>query len=157
MPIYLEFKKIKFKDPTTVLKIVVVIHYMLSVLGALGSYNPIVYLFYNFVVIFLLIWSIYAKQEEPLKLAIVINMCSIILDALYIVAMADSLQGLKSSLSAAASLIHLIFRPFSILLLMKKDEKLNTPKPDTENPETGTQTLEDYDFPTFQKNRLVIT
>ncbi|XP_056643214.1 uncharacterized protein LOC130896407 isoform X4 [Diorhabda carinulata] len=127
MPVYLEFQKIKFKDPTTLLKIVVVIHYLLSVLGAIGSFNPFVYLFYNFVVIFLLIWSIYGKNDEPLKLAIVINMCSIILDALYIVALADDLSGFRNSLSAAASLIHLIFRPFSILLLIKKEEKRNIP------------------------------
>lgn len=156
MPVYLEFKKIKFKDPTTVLKIVVVIHYVLSVLGAIGSFNPFVYLFYNFVVIFLLIWSIYTKNEEPLKLAIVINMCSILLDALYIVALADNLSGFRNSLSAAASLVHLIFRPFSILLLMKKEEKRNT-SVDTENPDRATQTLEDYDFPTFKKNKLVIS
>ncbi|XP_057660446.1 uncharacterized protein LOC130896407 isoform X3 [Diorhabda carinulata] len=111
----------------TILIIVVVIHYLLSVLGAIGSFNPFVYLFYNFVVIFLLIWSIYGKNDEPLKLAIVINMCSIILDALYIVALADDLSGFRNSLSAAASLIHLIFRPFSILLLIKKEEKRNIP------------------------------
>ncbi|XP_056643213.1 uncharacterized protein LOC130896407 isoform X2 [Diorhabda carinulata] len=156
MPVYLEFQKIKFKDPTTLLKIVVVIHYLLSVLGAIGSFNPFVYLFYNFVVIFLLIWSIYGKNDEPLKLAIVINMCSIILDALYIVALADDLSGFRNSLSAAASLIHLIFRPFSILLLIKKEEKRNIPI-DTENPDRETQTVENYDFPTFKKNKLVIS
>ncbi|CAH1109649.1 unnamed protein product [Psylliodes chrysocephalus] len=137
MPWYLELKKMKFSNPLTTIKVVLIVHYLLTVMGAIGTVNPFVYLFYNFVVIFLLIWSLYSKSDEPLKLAILINMCAIILDALYIVAMADILGSYRAALSLTASVIHLIFRPFSILILIKKDEKITALNNDARNNRTA--------------------
>ncbi|CAG9862722.1 unnamed protein product [Phyllotreta striolata] len=153
---FLEIKKIKFKNPMTTIKIVLILHYLLTVMGAIGTFNPFVYLFYNFVIILLLIWSIYSKTDEPLKLAIILNMCAVILDALYIVALVEDTKSRKVVLSIVASSIHLIFRPFSILVLIKKDEKLSEGNSEENPNDKSIQTVDNYDFPTFKKNKITI-
>ncbi|KAG5887191.1 hypothetical protein JTB14_016677 [Gonioctena quinquepunctata] len=167
MPCYIELKKIKFKDPDLGLKVILMIHFLLTTLGAMGSFCPIVYLFYNICLMVPMVRSIYGKRhEDSLKMAIMFNMTSIFLDAFYIVLALDGGRVFREYTSAVLVLLHLIFRPFSILFLMKQEDKRKNALIEGESKDErldnikSTQTVLEnvhFDFPTLQKNRIIIT
>ncbi|XP_019880816.1 uncharacterized protein LOC109608727 isoform X2 [Aethina tumida] len=101
------------------LKVIFLIHFTFISLSLMGHWTPSAYLFYNSILILLFLWSIYQDQnEEPLQLAIVVNGCSVILDILLLI-MCYPYRGAAEMFSAALCILHLIIRPFSVILLAR--------------------------------------
>ncbi|RZC41388.1 ribokinase [Asbolus verrucosus] len=66
--------------------VIFLVHFVFIALSSMGFWNTSAFLFYNFILILLLVWSIYHPQnEEPVQLAIVVNGVSIFLDILLLV------------------------------------------------------------------------
>ncbi|KAK4874523.1 hypothetical protein RN001_013883 [Aquatica leii] len=135
--------------PNFHLKLVFVIHFMLISLACIGYWAPSSYLFYNFVLIIVLLWAIHKNDsDEPLQLCIFINGMSVILDIIIIsMRFPDSHAG-SERFSAALSIIHLIIRPFTTIFLVKLlQERSPTPGSGIANLFTGARnrSYEDMD------------
>ncbi|CAG9863555.1 unnamed protein product [Phyllotreta striolata] len=107
------------------LKIQFLIHFIFMSVASMGGWSANAYLFYNSILIVLLLWSIYHDQShEPIQLAIVVNGSSILLDILLLVmAFPGSNDRAREKFSAAMAILHLIIRPFSTILLIKSLEE----------------------------------
>ncbi|KAF5283496.1 hypothetical protein FQR65_LT13884 [Abscondita terminalis] len=106
--------------PNFHLKLVFVIHFMLISLSCIGRWSPFSYLFYNFILAIVLLWSMHKHDsDEPLQLSIFVNGMSVILDIIIIsMRFPDSHEG-SERFSAALAIIHLIVRPFTTIFLVK--------------------------------------
>ncbi|CAH1116043.1 unnamed protein product [Phaedon cochleariae] len=131
------------------LKVIFLTHFIFTSLSTMGHWNSLAYLFYNSLLIFLLVWSIYHDQShEPIQLAIVVNGCSIILDILLLIL--DFPTGQNESgnnkFSAAMAVLHLIIRPFSTILLIRNlEERSGSPGVLTGILSRGNESYEDID------------
>lgn len=106
--------------PNFHLKIVFIAHFMLISLASLGSWCSQAYLFYNFVLIITLLWSIHRHDaDEPVQMAIFVNGTSIILDIILLAMRFPDDHSASERFSAAMAILHLIARPFSALFLAK--------------------------------------
>lgn len=106
--------------PNFHLKLVFVTHFMLISLACMGRWAPGSYLFYNFVLIITILWSIHKHEaDEPVQMCIFINGMSVVLDILVLaMCFPDSHEG-RERFSAALAIIQVILRPFSTLFLAK--------------------------------------
>ncbi|CAH1999332.1 unnamed protein product [Acanthoscelides obtectus] len=92
--------------------------------ASMGFWSSTSYLFYNSILIFLLIWSIHQEQShEPVQLAIVVNGTSIILDILLLVMGFPESYSARERFSSAMAILHLLVRPMSTILLIKNLEE----------------------------------
>ncbi|RZF43318.1 hypothetical protein LSTR_LSTR001579 [Laodelphax striatellus] len=108
----------RFK-PTTLLKLVFAVHFVLISWGVQGYWSPDSYLFYNLFFLFALIWSIYEKEkEEPLQIAILINVCAILMDVIVIFFYFPLIGG-WSVLSYSLAILNLVFRPLTTIVMGK--------------------------------------
>ncbi|KAF2882726.1 hypothetical protein ILUMI_23459 [Ignelater luminosus] len=106
--------------PNFHLKIVFIAHFMLISFGSMGYWSSGSYLFYNFILILTLLWSIHRHDaDEPLQMAIFINGISIILDIILLAMRFPDDHSASERFSAAMAILHLIVRPFSALYLAK--------------------------------------
>ncbi|CAG9773686.1 unnamed protein product [Ceutorhynchus assimilis] len=135
--------------PNLNVKIIFLIHFVFISLSCMGFWATNAYLFYNSILIFLLLWSIFHGQlQEPLQLAIVVNGSSIILDILLLIMnFPYSLNGAAAKFSAAMAVLHLIIRPFTTFVLIKNLEERGGNTANIPNMFAGTRTesYEDID------------
>ncbi|XP_066140084.1 type-1 angiotensin II receptor-associated protein isoform X1 [Euwallacea fornicatus] len=135
--------------PNFNVKIVFLAHFIFISLSCMGFWASNAYLFYNCILIFLLLWSIFHGQvQEPLQLAIVVNGVSILLDILLLIMNFPSYNsGAAAKFSAAMAILHLLVRPFSTFVLIKNLEERGGAPANIPNMFTGTRTesYEDID------------
>nr|CAI5836470.1 unnamed protein product [Callosobruchus analis] len=106
------------------LKVIFLVHFIFTSVASMGFWSSTSYLFYNAILIFLLIWSIYQEQShEPIQLAIVVNGTSIILDILLLVMGFPTSFFARERFSSAMAILHLFVRPVSTILLIKNLEE----------------------------------
>ncbi|XP_017782674.1 PREDICTED: type-1 angiotensin II receptor-associated protein isoform X2 [Nicrophorus vespilloides] len=111
------------------LKAIFCIHFIFTIFSTIGSWAPTAYLFYNFLLLILILWSLQNKEsEDPVQLAFSINVISIILDV-FVLALwfPDSHNG-AARFSAAMGILLLIVRPFTTVYIMHMlRERLGNP------------------------------
>ncbi|XP_075223663.1 type-1 angiotensin II receptor-associated protein isoform X2 [Lycorma delicatula] len=106
--------------PNVPLKIIFAVHFILTTWAIQGQWSPDSYLFYNFFFLLSLMWGMHLKDsEEPLQFAISINGISILLDLFTLLIFYPSPFGYSDRFSVLMTILNLIFRPISILLLGK--------------------------------------
>ncbi|XP_057660442.1 type-1 angiotensin II receptor-associated protein-like [Diorhabda carinulata] len=102
------------------LKIIFLLHFLFIALSSMGYWSSSAYLFYNSILIVLLIWSLYHDENhEPIQLAIAVNGSSILLDILLLVMGFPTNGDARNKFSAAMAILHLLIRPFSTFFLIK--------------------------------------
>lgn len=106
------------------LKIIFLVHFLFIALSSMGYWSSSSYLFYNSILIALLIWGLYHDENhEPIQLAIAVNGSSILLDILLLVMGFPTHGDARNTFSAAMAILHLLIRPFSIFFLIKNLEE----------------------------------
>ncbi|KAL1488916.1 hypothetical protein ABEB36_014703 [Hypothenemus hampei] len=135
--------------PNFNLKIVFLVHFIFISLSCMGFWSSNAYLFYNGILMFLLLWSIFnAQSQEPLQMAIVVNGTSIILDILLLILNFPSNNSVAGpKFSAAMAILHLLTRPMSTFVLIRNLEERGGNPGNISSMFTGTRTesYEDID------------
>ncbi|KAK9888108.1 hypothetical protein WA026_000383 [Henosepilachna vigintioctopunctata] len=111
------------------LKIIFAIHLILVSLSAMGFWSTSAYLFYNSLFCLMLIWGIHAHDsEEPLQMALIVDVISIALDIfVFVFSYPGEHASVKEKFSAVIAIFNLLSRPVSSILLFKlAQERGNT-------------------------------
>ncbi|KAL1464314.1 hypothetical protein WDU94_003972 [Cyamophila willieti] len=114
--------------PNVSLKGVFTIHLVLTTWALRASwFSQTSYLFYNLVLLITLLWSIHTKDsEEPVHMAIHVNVVSIFLDLFFLITGLGTAYTLGEGFSYIICLIHLIFRLLSIYMLWRVSMERNS-------------------------------
>lgn len=95
-------------------------HFIFIALSAMGHWATNGYLFYNFILIILILWSMHNIQSsEPIQMAFMVNICSIVLDIFYLAFCYPNSYGAAERFSAALAILHLVARPFTTIYMLK--------------------------------------
>lgn len=131
-------------SPFVRVKLVAFVHFIFIVFAMMASHLPVVMMFYNTIFMVALFWAIHCKESADAVLtAAVVNACSTIFDLISIISFFPSLNGW----SLAFSIINLVFRPFTTLLLYREfNERGGTVTTGTIFP-TQQKSYEDIDRP----------
>ncbi|EEC07596.1 conserved hypothetical protein [Ixodes scapularis] len=102
--------------PNLQLKAIFLLHLLLSLWPLQERWAPQAYLYYNLVYLLTLAWAIHNKDsEEPVFMALAINLGSIIMD---IITLAMSFPS-TFTFCAGMAIVLLLFRPISSILLLR--------------------------------------
>uniref|UniRef100_A0A8D8TV58 Uncharacterized protein n=1 Tax=Cacopsylla melanoneura TaxID=428564 RepID=A0A8D8TV58_9HEMI len=114
--------------PNVSLKGVFTIHLVLTTWALRASwFSQTSYLFYNLVLLITLLWSIHTKDsEEPVHMAIHVNVVSIFLDLFFLITGLGTAYTLGEGFSYIICLIHLVFRLLSIYMLWRVSMERNS-------------------------------
>ncbi|CAG9855873.1 unnamed protein product [Phyllotreta striolata] len=127
MPLYLEILGFMFNDKrSSWLKIFLVTHFLLTVIGAAGASTPAVYLFYNSPTLILMFWSVgYKNNLEFLRLIMLSELFTMIADIFYTVMQLYIKGHSLVYFSSAVTILQLVLRPYVVrYLLLIKDEAI---------------------------------
>lgn len=106
--------------PSLPLKVVFFVHLLLSTWAMQGSWLPQSYLYYNVVFLITLLWALHHKDsDEPVFMALIINIISIILDVVVIAVFCRYDPSSYEQFTIAFSILNLIFRLVSSLILFR--------------------------------------
>lgn len=106
------------------LKIVFFIHFVLSVWALQAGWLSNSYLYYNMVFLLVILWSLHSQEaDEPVFMALTINLVSILLDCICIGVGYSQLgkfpQSDNNRFSLAMAIINLLLRPITSIMLFK--------------------------------------
>lgn len=106
--------------PNFHLKILFLVQLVFISLSTMGTWSGSSYLFYNFVLIILLLWGIHRPEsEEPIQMALLVNSISILLDVFLLAFCFPGGPYVRDRFSAAMAILLLISRPFSCIYLAR--------------------------------------
>ncbi|KAL3274085.1 hypothetical protein HHI36_015502 [Cryptolaemus montrouzieri] len=109
------------------LKIIFVLHLVLISLSIMGSWSTSAHLFYNSLFCFTLLWGIHSHDnEEPLQLALIINVISIILDIFVIIFYPNMDYHAGAKFSFGIAIVNLLVRPLTSMVLFKLAQERGT-------------------------------
>ncbi|CAD7091217.1 unnamed protein product [Hermetia illucens] len=133
-------------SPFVRVKLVTFVHFIFIANAMLTYTWPTAFLFYNILFIISLMWTIHCKEStDAVHTAVLIDACSIVFDLICIISFYYPINGW----ALAFSIINLICRPFSALLLHREfTERGGTMTTGTIFPTTQQRTYQDIDRPT---------
>ncbi|XP_069675912.1 type-1 angiotensin II receptor-associated protein isoform X2 [Periplaneta americana] len=105
--------------PSAPIKVVFLVHFILTAWGVQGHWCPMSYLFYNLMFFMILLWAIHHKEgDEPMQMAVAVSALSIFLDVIVIsMYFPDSYRSERFSVGMA--ILNLIIRPVTTLVLYR--------------------------------------
>ncbi|XP_030754229.1 uncharacterized protein LOC115881017 [Sitophilus oryzae] len=141
--------------PNFNIKVIFLVHFLFISISCMGSWSGNGFLFYNSLLIFLLLWSIFhSESQEPLQLAIVIDGFSVMLDIILLIMNFPTRDDILhysagNTFSAAIAIIHLLIRPVLTYLLVRnlEDRGGNTGTISNMFAANRTESYEDIDRP----------
>ncbi|XP_046388869.1 type-1 angiotensin II receptor-associated protein [Ischnura elegans] len=96
------------------IKIIFIIHFILSTWGMQGVWAPNSYFFYNIVFIILLFWALLHKDSsEPIQMALLVNLVSILLDVILLSSFFPGSYFSRERFSVGMAILNLVFRPMT--------------------------------------------
>ncbi|XP_063219281.1 type-1 angiotensin II receptor-associated protein [Bacillus rossius redtenbacheri] len=102
------------------LKVVFVIHFVLTAWGIQGEWCPKSYLFYNSMFLAILLWGIYQKDsEEPMQLAVVLSACCMFLDVVLLSIYFPNTTYSSERFSVGMAILNLVIRPVTFLVFYR--------------------------------------
>ncbi|KAF5293747.1 hypothetical protein FQA39_LY03232 [Lamprigera yunnana] len=132
--------------PNFHLKVVFIIHFILTSMAGIGYWTPPSYVFYNFVLIIVLLWSIHRSDTaEPLQFSIFINGTSIILDVLTLTMRFPDSHSASERFSAALAIILLLVRPATTFYLIRLFQERHSSDTGNFFPSSHNRNYEDMD------------
>lgn len=96
------------------LKIITLIHFILTTWGTQGDWSSHAYLYYNIIFLLVLFWGIHQKDSpEPIQIALAINLLSILFDVIILAAYFPSSFRSSERFSVGMAILNLVFRPLT--------------------------------------------
>ncbi|XP_026293467.1 type-1 angiotensin II receptor-associated protein [Frankliniella occidentalis] len=102
------------------LKLIFLVHFILITWGIQGFWSPDSYLFYNGLFILSLLWGIHHREsDEPLQIAVIINVLAILFDVIVLAAYFPATFRSSERFSIAMAILNLVIRPVTSVILCR--------------------------------------
>ena len=102
------------------LKAIFIVHFILITWGIQGFWSPDSYLFYNALFMLALLWGIHSKEsDDPLQIAVIINVLSILFDVIVLAAYFPASFRSSERFSVAMTILNLVIRPVTSVILCR--------------------------------------
>ncbi|XP_073992146.1 type-1 angiotensin II receptor-associated protein [Rhodnius prolixus] len=106
-----------FREPNVSLKGAFYGHLIFLSWALITNWSPSAYFFYNILFLILLLWGIAAKGNvEPLEMAQIVNIISLVLD-IFVVSIFFPRSGIGVKMSACMAIINILIRPVTLSIL----------------------------------------
>ncbi|XP_023220915.1 type-1 angiotensin II receptor-associated protein-like [Centruroides sculpturatus] len=106
--------------PNAPLKVVFFLHFLLTTWALQIDWLPPSYGYYNLVFLLLIIWSIhYRDSEEPVFMALVVDVAAIILDMISISIYFNHANSHTMRFAIVMSIANIVIRPISAIILLR--------------------------------------
>lgn len=106
--------------PQLPLKVTFFAHLTLTVWAIQGSWLPISYVYYNTFFLLLLLWGTHKKEsDEPISMALLLNVLSIILDIITIAVYSPHHPSFHGTFTIVMSIVNLMARPVTSVVLFR--------------------------------------
>ncbi|XP_028143497.1 uncharacterized protein LOC114337285 isoform X2 [Diabrotica virgifera virgifera] len=121
---YMEILNFLFPNQNNgIFKIILMLHFTLSILGAMGSSASNIYVFYNFLIIIMILWSTREKENmELLRLVVALEICACLIDLFYLITLIHEVHqyvSFRGIISAITSLLNWISRPIIVSYIIR--------------------------------------
>ncbi|XP_071454546.1 type-1 angiotensin II receptor-associated protein [Hetaerina americana] len=95
-------------------KVIFLVHFILSTWGMQGVWAPHSYFFYNIIFICLLFWALLHKDSpEPIHMALLVNLISILFDVIVLSSFFPDTYFSRERFSVGMAILNLVFRPIT--------------------------------------------
>ncbi|KAK3925848.1 Type-1 angiotensin II receptor-associated protein [Frankliniella fusca] len=130
------------------LKLIFLVHFILVTWGIQGFWSPDSYLFYNGLFILTLLWGIHHKEsDEPLQIAVIINVLAILFDVIVLAAYFPATFRSSERFSIAMAILNLVIRPVTSVILCRIATERIGGRGDTVSPGRPRAAYDDIDNP----------
>lgn len=106
--------------PNAPLKVIFFIHFVLTAWAMQIAWLPPSYFYYNLLLLLLIVWGIHSRDsEEPVFMALVVNVASIIMDTISICIFYNNGYFHTLRFAIVMSIFNVVVRPVSSIILLR--------------------------------------